>query len=47
MATLHHDHEGQRLIYVKGAPERMLDMCARERGRPMAAAAGSPTGTGA
>jgi magnesium-transporting ATPase (P-type) len=31
MATLHHDHEGRRFIYVKGAPERVLGMCARER----------------
>lgn len=28
MATLHHDHEGQGYIYVKGAPERILEMCA-------------------
>ncbi len=27
MATLHHDHEGRGLIYVKGAPERILEMC--------------------
>jgi magnesium-transporting ATPase (P-type) len=27
MATLHHDHEGAAGIYVKGAPERILDMC--------------------
>lgn len=26
MATLH-DHHGQRLIFVKGAPERVLEMC--------------------
>ena len=31
MATLHHDHEGRGFIYVKGAPERLLGMCARER----------------
>ncbi|MCK6557214.1 cation-transporting P-type ATPase [Candidatus Binatia bacterium] len=30
MATLHHDHEGRGMIYVKGAPERLLDMCAWE-----------------
>ncbi len=30
MATLHHDHEGGGgVIYVKGAPERILDMCSR------------------
>ncbi|HRP85897.1 MAG TPA: cation-transporting P-type ATPase [Gammaproteobacteria bacterium] len=27
MATLHHDHDGARFIYVKGAPERILSMC--------------------
>ena len=27
MATLHHDHEGHGFIYVKGAPERILEMC--------------------
>ena len=27
MATLHHDHEGNAVIHVKGAPERILDMC--------------------
>ncbi|WP_406625129.1 cation-transporting P-type ATPase [Acidovorax sp. SDU_ACID1] len=27
MATLHHDHAGHALILVKGAPERVLDMC--------------------
>ncbi|MGF1457108.1 MAG: cation-transporting P-type ATPase [Alphaproteobacteria bacterium] len=27
MATLHHDHEGHGVIYVKGAPERLLAMC--------------------
>ena len=27
MATLHHDHHGSSRIYVKGAPERLLDMC--------------------
>ncbi|MFO7607149.1 MAG: cation-transporting P-type ATPase [Desulfurivibrionaceae bacterium] len=31
MATLHHDHEGHGFIYVKGAPERILQMCNRER----------------
>jgi len=33
MATLHHDHEGHGFVYVKGAPERILEMCARQRGR--------------
>ncbi|WP_420346594.1 cation-transporting P-type ATPase [Pelagibius sp.] len=27
MASLHHDHSGQAAIYVKGAPERLLEMC--------------------
>ena len=31
MATLHHDHEGQGYIYVKGAPERILEMCSSQR----------------
>ena len=31
MATLHHDHTGHGFIYLKGAPERVLEMCGRER----------------
>jgi magnesium-transporting ATPase (P-type) len=31
MATLHHDHEGQSFVYLKGAPETVLDFCDRER----------------
>jgi len=31
MATLHHDHAGAGYVYVKGAPERVLEMCARQR----------------
>ncbi|HEX6979487.1 MAG TPA: cation-transporting P-type ATPase [Alphaproteobacteria bacterium] len=31
MATLHHNHAGQGMIYVKGAPERILAMCATQR----------------
>lgn len=27
MATLHRNHAGQGVIYVKGAPERVLEMC--------------------
>ncbi len=30
MATLNHDHEGRHVIYVKGAPERVLEMCTGE-----------------
>ncbi|MBM3532739.1 MAG: cation-transporting P-type ATPase [Alphaproteobacteria bacterium] len=33
MATLHHDHEGHALAYVKGAPERILAMCSAQRSR--------------
>ncbi|MER0169188.1 MAG: cation-transporting P-type ATPase [Nitrosomonas sp.] len=31
MATLHHDHTGHSLVYVKGAPERVLVMCNHQR----------------
>ncbi|SEQ44695.1 ATPase, P-type (transporting), HAD superfamily, subfamily IC [Ectothiorhodospira magna] len=31
MATLNHDHEGQGMIYVKGAPEQLLEMCRQVR----------------
>jgi magnesium-transporting ATPase (P-type) len=30
MATLNHDHHGNHVIYVKGAPERVLEMCTSE-----------------
>ncbi len=30
MATLHHDHKGHGFIYVKGAPERILEMCSKQ-----------------
>ncbi|HAK61844.1 MAG TPA: carbonate dehydratase, partial [Alphaproteobacteria bacterium] len=33
MATLHHDHIGNGFIYVKGAPERLLEMCRWEQDR--------------
>ncbi|MCG8690530.1 MAG: HAD-IC family P-type ATPase, partial [Minwuiales bacterium] len=32
MATLHHSHNGDSFIYLKGAPERVIEMCARQRG---------------
>ncbi|MGJ0453856.1 MAG: HAD-IC family P-type ATPase [Methylocystis sp.] len=32
MATLHHDHNGAGYIFVKGAPERLLEMCFWEQG---------------
>ncbi|MEE9356422.1 MAG: cation-transporting P-type ATPase [Methylococcaceae bacterium] len=31
MATLHHDHIGHGFTYIKGAPERLLDMCTKQR----------------
>ena len=33
MATLHHDHAGHGFIYIKGAPERILEMCTQQRMR--------------
>ncbi len=33
MATLHHDHAGHAFVYLKGAPERVLDMCMYHRMR--------------
>jgi len=32
MATLHHDHEGHAFVLLKGAPERVLDLCSDEYG---------------
>ena len=31
MATLHHDHAGHGFIYIKGAPEQLLDKCRSQR----------------
>ena len=31
MATLHHDQAGYSFIYLKGAPERLLDVCSYQR----------------
>ncbi|SFN56156.1 plasma-membrane calcium-translocating P-type ATPase [Formivibrio citricus] len=31
MATLHHDHAGHAMVFVKGAPERVIGMCNRLR----------------
>ena len=31
MATLHHDHFRHGFVYVKGAPERILEMCSLQR----------------
>ena len=31
MATLHHDHAGHGFVYIKGAPERLLEMCTMQR----------------
>ncbi|MEK9952752.1 MAG: cation-transporting P-type ATPase [Curvibacter sp.] len=30
MATLHHDHQGAVFMLLKGAPERVLDLCTRD-----------------
>jgi magnesium-transporting ATPase (P-type) len=30
MATLHHSHTGESFIFVKGAPESVLDMCSQQ-----------------
>ncbi len=32
MASLNHDHTGNWAVFVKGAPERILGMCDRQRG---------------
>ncbi len=31
MATLHHDHFRHGFVYIKGAPERILEMCSLQR----------------
>jgi magnesium-transporting ATPase (P-type) len=31
MATLHHSHTGTAFIFLKGAPERVLEMCTHQR----------------
>lgn len=33
MATLHHGHEGQAVVYLKGAPERVIAMCSAKRSK--------------
>ncbi|MES0371315.1 MAG: cation-transporting P-type ATPase [Mariprofundaceae bacterium] len=33
MATLHHSHTGDAFIFLKGAPERVLEMCSCQRTR--------------
>ncbi len=30
MASLHEDPEGENVVYIKGAPERLLEMCSRQ-----------------
>ncbi len=36
MATLHHDHAGHAFVLLKGAPERILDLCVRDAaGQPL------------
>jgi magnesium-transporting ATPase (P-type) len=40
MATLHHDHAGQVFVLLKGAPERLLDLCVQDTaGQPLDSAA--------
>jgi len=31
MATLHHSHRSEAFIFLKGAPERVLEMCAQQK----------------
>ena len=31
MATLHHSHTGDAFIYLKGAPERLLEICSHQK----------------
>jgi len=31
MATLHHSHTGDAFIFLKGAPEQLLEMCAQQK----------------
>ncbi len=31
MATLNHDHQGNAAIYVKGAPEKLLELCTKQQ----------------
>jgi calcium-translocating P-type ATPase len=31
MATLHHDHAGHSFTYIKGAPEKILEMCDKQQ----------------
>lgn len=31
MATLHHDHQGNSFVYLKGSPEKILQMCSTQR----------------
>ena len=31
MATLHHGHTGEGFVYIKGAPERIIEMCTLQR----------------
>ncbi len=32
MATLHHDHQGGTFVYLKGAPEQVIERCVSQRG---------------
>jgi magnesium-transporting ATPase (P-type) len=33
MAALHHTHTGEAMIFLKGAPEKLLQLCTRQRSR--------------
>lgn len=33
MATLHHSHQGESFVFLKGAPERVLEMCSLQRNK--------------
>lgn len=43
MAVLHHNHANDGFIYVKGAPERILEMCTLQRGPGRDAALDTPS----
>ncbi|UUM32785.1 cation-translocating P-type ATPase [Vibrio japonicus] len=34
MATLHHNHKGEAFVFLKGAPERVLDICSHQMINP-------------
>ena len=38
MATLHHNHQNQACVLVKGAPETLLDLCTEQRAKDLTGA---------